>query len=377
MERADHASGLAMNRRGIARFCAGLIAMLFPAGVRAATAQSVRGTEGATGVLRVDDHGMTLAERTIPWPQSISPQARAALQAAARRPAPPFPDPSDSDGWRNLVAQIDRDMAAYLPKPDPTVTVVTETLAGATVHRARPHALDVADRRLYIDIHGGGLVSGGGDFCKAGAVREAALHGVEVLSIDYRMPPGHRYPVALDDCFAVYAAEVKRRGADRIIVGGGSAGGYLTAALMLRARDAGLPLPRAALLLSPRVDMTESGDTVATLMDIDPVLKGRLAATALLYAGGHDLRDPYLSPLFGDLKGLPPTLLQSGTRDLYLSNTVRMHRALRKAGVAAQLHVFEAMPHGRFFGGAPEDAALDQELKAFVSAHWQPLEDSA
>lgn len=80
--------------------------------------------------------------------------------------------------------------------------------------------------------------------------------------------------------------------------------------------------------------------------------------------------DPHLSPLFGDLRGFPPTLLQSGTRDLYLSNAARMHRALRAAGVPAELHVFEAMPHGRFFGGAPEDAELDRELKAFVSAHW-------
>lgn len=88
--------------------------------------------------------------------------------------------------------------------------------------------------------------------------------------------------------------------------------------------------------------------------------------TNLLYANGADLRDPLVSPLFGDLSGFPPTLLQSGTRDLFLSTTVRLHRALRRAGVAAELHVFEAMPHGGFGGGTPEDAELRAEVTGFV-----------
>jgi len=348
----------AIGRRDAAKAIGAATAGLaFAASIRAQAAPP-----GAGGIISVDAQGMTLGARTIPWPQSVSPQAQAALRAAAARPVPPFPDPA----WRALVAQADSAMAAYIAPPDPAMPIVTGRLAGVTVYRARPAGLAAGDHRLYLDIHGGGLIFGGGAFCRAGAGREAALHGVEALAIDYRMPPDHLYPAALDDCFAVYRAEVQRRGAENIIVGGGSAGGYLTAALMLRARDAGLPMPRAALLMSPRVDMTEGGDTISTLMDIDPVLKGRLAATATLYADGHDLRHPYLSPLFGDLRGFPPTLLQSGTRDLYLSNTVRMHRALRQAGVEAELHVFEAMPHGRFFGGAPEDG----ELRRFVAAHW-------
>ncbi|CUX70646.1 Esterase (fragment) [Agrobacterium sp. NCPPB 925] len=78
----------------------------------------------------------------------------------------------------------------------------------------------------------------------------------------------------------------------------------------------------------------------------------------------------YLSPLFGDLRGFPPTFLQTGTRDLFLSNTVRMHRALRKAGVETELHVFEAMPHGGFMGGTPEDQELEAEIHRFVMANW-------
>jgi acetyl esterase/lipase len=95
-----------------------------------------------------------------------------------------------------------------------------------------------------------------------------------------------------------------------------------------------------------------------------------LMAANRLYADGHDLADPYLSPLFGDFaRGFPRTFLQAGTRDLFLSNTVRMHRALRRAGIAAELHVFEAMPHGGF-GGAPEDDELNAEVRAFVASCW-------
>jgi acetyl esterase/lipase len=200
-------------------------------------------------------------------------------------------------------------------------------------------------------------------------VRDAAQFGVEVAAIDYRMPPDHPYPAALDDCVAVYAAEVARRGARNIIVGGGSAGGNLAAALMLRAKAQGLPMPAALMLMSPEVDLTESGDSFEVLMGIDPVLKSRLTETIALYADGHPLDDPLLSPLFGDLAGFPPTLLQSGTRDLFLSNTVRMHRRLRQAGVAAELHIFEAMPHGGFFAG-PEDEDKDREVAHFVATHW-------
>jgi acetyl esterase/lipase len=93
--------------------------------------------------------------------------------------------------------------------------------------------------------------------------------------------------------------------------------------------------------------------------------------TNLLYAAGHDLTDPYLSPLFGDFKtGFPPTILCTGTRDLFLSNTVLLHRKLRAAGIPADLHVFEAAGHGMFLGAAPEDRELDREIRAFVDAHW-------
>jgi monoterpene epsilon-lactone hydrolase len=319
--------------------------------------------------MTVSDEGITLGERRIPWPQSISPAARAALQAAAMRASPPYPDADDIDGWHRLIAEVNAGMAALYKRSGAGIPVETATLAGAVVHRARPAGLKADDRRLYLDLHGGGLVFGSGDFCKAGAVHAAELHGVESLAVDYRMPPDHPYPAGLDDCLAAYAVEVERRGAQNIVVGGGSAGAYFAAALLLRARDEGLPMPAGAVLLTPKLDMTESGDTFETLMGLDAVLQRRLTECIEIYAGGADLTHRYLSPLFGDVSAFPPTLLQSGTRDLYLSNAVRMHRKLRQAGVAAELHVFEAMPHGGFFAG-PEDEDKDAEIAQFVAARW-------
>jgi monoterpene epsilon-lactone hydrolase len=224
------------------------------------------------------------------------------------------------------------------------------------------------DDPVYLDLHGGALIVGGGEACRIMAQIGAGQVGIPTWSVDYRMPPDHPYPAALDDCVAVYQYLLEDHPPERIVVGGSSAGGNLAAALVLRVRDEGLPLPAALVLLSPEADLTESGDTFHTNLGVDTVLTGSLAGSIALYAGGHDLCDPYLSPLFGDFTPpFPRTFLQSGTRDLFLSNTVRMHRQLRAAGVDAELHVFEAMPHGGFFG-SPEDEELAVELRRFVAS---------
>jgi acetyl esterase/lipase len=183
------------------------------------------------------------------------------------------------------------------------------------------------------------------------------------------MPPLHPYPAALDDCLTVYRHALEERPSTRIVVSGVSSGGNLAAALVLRAKDEGLPMPAALVLLTPELDLTESGDSFQTNHGIDILTP--LMPINRLYANGHDLAHPYLSPLFGDLTGFPPTFLQTGTRDLFLSNTVRMHRRLRAAGVASELHVFEAMPHGGFGGHTPEDLDLAAEVKRFEEQHLQ------
>jgi acetyl esterase/lipase len=128
-------------------------------------------------------------------------------------------------------------------------------------------------------------------------------------------------------------------------------------------------MPAVCALHSPASDATESGDSIHTNTVLDVVLKRPLPKIYRLYANGHDLKNPLISPLYADFsKGFPPTILTTGTRDLLLSSTVLLHRALRRAGIKAELHVFEAMTHAPFFG-APEEMELDAEIVGFILAH--------
>ncbi|WP_277981098.1 alpha/beta hydrolase [Sphingomonas phyllosphaerae] len=322
--------------------------------------------------MSTDERSLRLKARTIPAPISISVEARAALERLIGTDGVPLnalfelPAHDDGAGWEKIKAAVDTNYARILAAAAdaPTAAIATTRLEGALVHVATPAAPIAADA-IYLELHGGALVFGGGEACRHGARVQADQLGLTVWSIDYRLAPEHRYPAALDDCVAAYRAALDRRPAHRIVVGGRSAGGNLAAAMLLRARDEGLPMPAALVLLSPEVDLTESGDSFAVNAGVDVVLPGSLMASNLLYAGGTDLEDPYLSPLFGDVTGFPPALLLTGTRDLFLSNTVRMHRSLLAAQVSAELHVFEAMPHGGF-GGAPEDRAASREVTRFV-----------
>lgn len=321
--------------------------------------------------------GVAVPQRTIRFPSSISTAARTALEQLVGADGNPLnaafvmPGPDDHDGWPRMKAAVDgkyadavKGLAGQLRS-----TVETVRIGSATVHVATPETLSNADR-AYIDLHGGALVFGGGEACRAGARMQADQHSVKCYGVDYQTPPEHPYPAALDDAVSAYRYVLERHRPEDIVIGGRSAGGNLAVAALLRARDEGLPFPAGLVLLSPQVDLTESGDSFETNRLVDLVLPGSLMSCNLLYAAGADLSQPYISPLFGDLTGFPPTFLQSGTRDLFLSNTVRMHRALRRAGVTAELHVFEAMPHGGFGGATPEDLELQDEINHFVRLRW-------
>jgi len=310
--------------------------------------------------------------RTIPVPTSVSAEAQQFLGAGfGMAEGAPSPAVNDLDGWRTLIEASNAGVAAMFDMrtagKHPTVEVLT--VGDVPVYAVTPeHWSSADDIGIYLDVHGGAFTMGYGDACRAMTKLTAEQTQMRTWGVDYRTPPDHRFPAALDDCVAVYRRLLDVEPPERIVVGGQSAGGNLAAALVLRARDDGLPLPAALVLLTPEVDLTESGDSFATMLGIDPVLTSSLADSIALYAGDHDLTDPYLSPLFGDFTGFPPTMLQAGTRDLFLSNAVRLHRAMRSAGVDAEPHVFEAMPHGGFFG-APEDDELAWEVARFVRAH--------
>jgi epsilon-lactone hydrolase len=320
-----------------------------------------------------------LPARDIPVPSSISEQAQAMLALGPMVPEAEYPPLDDHDAWRAMIAERESMVLKMLTgvrrgaaeAGTPLALQVDEIDPGGfPVYVILPAGVAPEDRRVYLDIHGGSWIQGGGEVCRATALRTAPMYGARVWAVDYRMPPDHPYPTPLEDCLAAYRALLGERSPAEIIVGGTSAGGNLAAALVLRARDEGLPLPAAVLLNTPATDLTGAGDTWQTNRGLDTVLTGDSQAAILLYAAGGDLRDPYISPLFGDLKGFPPTMLTSGTRDRLLSDTVRMHRALRAAGIPAELHVVEAAGHGRFLGMAPEDRAMVAETRRFLGDHW-------
>ncbi|KQS54772.1 esterase [Geodermatophilus sp. Leaf369] len=302
-----------------------------------------------------------------PAPAHLSEQAQAFL--ANPRPDSAVPAPEDLEAWAAQAAGIEAyfvSMFAGMPLP---VTETETQIGSAHVYVLQPDGLPEGDTGpLMLNVHGGGLVYGGGRACAlTGAVQALSL-GMTTWSLDYRMAPQHPYPAGLDDAMAAYRAMLEVRDPADLFISGGSAGANIAAALLVRAKDEGLPMPAAAVLTTPEVDLTESGDTFTVLDGVDNML-GSLMPVNLMYADGNDLAHPYLSPLFADLTGFPPTFLQSGTRDLFLSNTVRFHRALLAAGVPTELHVFEAMPHGGFGGSSPEDADLSATVRTFVDAH--------
>lgn len=317
----------------------------------------------------------TVRQIRPPAPTSVSEEARAylSLPSAFASLQESEPDLDDVEGWERLIEARDLpvvQMFAPLMPPEGVLARGGIDIDGVKTFVLRPAGVtDNSDGPLYLEIHGGGLIQCGGDLAWMMAV-PAALGREGVTWVpDYRMPPRHPYPAALDDCMTIYRRALEERDPSQIIVCGASAGGNLAAAMLLRAKDEGLPMPAAAVLLTPELDLTESGDSFRTNLGID--LMGSLMSANLLYAKGRDLAHPYLSPLFGDVTGFPPTFLQTGTRDLFLSNTVRMHRKLLAAGVPVELHVFEAMPHGSFGGQSPEDIELRAETRRFENQHLQ------
>jgi acetyl esterase/lipase len=321
-----------------------------------------------------EDNALHLPAQTIPVPKLISSQAQAFLEAAARRirhaatsPAPTA-EPTQEQNAANALAFLEP-LARRFDGTSETIDLPH----GARLYRTTPTTRLARQAEVaYYDIHGGGFTSGGGTMCQVLSKLRAMDYGVEVFAIDYRLAPHHPYPAALDDCLAGWRHVLTRYDAGNVVLSGASAGGNLAAALMLRARDEALPLAAALMLMTPAMDLTDSGDSRHTNRFLDTTLYGGGDQGPKYYLGQSDPRHPYLSPLFGTFdRHWPPTLLTSGTRDLLLSDTVLMHRALRRAGIRAELHITEAGPHGGFMGTAPEDAEIIGECRRFAYDAWR------
>ena len=204
---------------------------------------------------------------------------------------------------------------------------------------------DAALALLY--LHGGGYVIGSASGYRSLAAELGRAAGAVTYAIDYRLAPEHRFPAAIDDSVTAYRALLAQGIApSRIVLAGDSAGGGLTLAVLLALRDAGLPMPASALLISPWADLTGSADTLASKAPEDPALTADgLHVSAERYLATADPRDPRASPIFADLKGLPPLFVQVGTAEILLDDAVAIARAAGMAGVELQLSIWPDMIH--------------------------------
>ncbi len=261
----------------------------------------------------------------------LSPRARA--QLAGTPPVTRYPARTDRAGWERLVEEFDTQAGLDLPLAAPAGPTARRRIGAADVYISSPVASDVPTDATVLAFHGGGLIFLGGHLVEYLSRIEAAVCRRRTWAVDYRMPPQYPYPAGVADGLAAYRALVTEQPTTKVVVYGTSAGGNVALATVLQARAEGLPMPTAMVLLSPEVDLTESGDSFTTLAGLDPTLSS-LREVNELYAGDLPLDHPGVSPLFGDFTGLPTVFVQSGTRDLFLSNAVRLHRRLQDAGVA-------------------------------------------
>jgi acetyl esterase/lipase len=328
------------------------------------------------GALALEGGERKSPARDIPLPSAdVSPAMQALIGAPLQGTWNEHP--KDAAAWKKLIDARAEAVAKTLPDLRAKLGVKVEPtrIGGVNAYIVTPNDLPEANRnRLLVHVHGGGYVFFPGESGTREAILMAGYGKFKVISIDYRMPPDHPYPAAMDDAMAVWKEVVKTNDPKKMAIFGTSTGGGMTLAMVLRARKEGLPLPAATAPGTPWSDMTKTGDTFFTNEMIDNILvsnDGWLGDAAKLYAGGTDLKDPQLSPIYGDYAGFPPTILTSGTRDLFLSNTVRVHRKLRQAGVVSELHVFEGQSHAQYAGDpyAPETKEHFAELAAFFDKH--------
>jgi epsilon-lactone hydrolase len=287
----------------------------------------------------------------------VTAEQRENLEAVLRQNA--FPPDSDIREQRRLM----KELASAQPLA-PDVTVTGSALGG--VPTAEITIDGVEPRHVVLYFHGGVYVLGDA-FQPANLASQVARRiRAKVISVDYRLAPEHPYPAAVDDALAAYEALVHNGTAPSdVVLAGESAGGGLATATMVNARDRGLPLPAAAFALSPYVDLTLAGTTIDTKSAADPVLSREILEPRVAdYAAGGDPALGLISPIFADLSGLPPLLIQAGSDEVLLDDAIRLAQRAATADVEVDLQVTPRVPHV-FQGFYP---ILDEAIEALDSA---------
>ena len=314
---------------------------------------SIAGSGNAQSAVGDPDHasfdpdGTAHITRVVPMPSTVSPGGQRWLkeiEAEAAQPHDLAERRKRTDEWR---ARDSAEAKRLYP-----VNVQEATTGGVRTDIITPLAMPEENKkRVLINIHGGGFITDSGSLIEG--VPICNLTKTKVVSVYYRLAPEHPFPAAVDDIVAVYKEILKSYKPQNIGIFGTSAGAVLTAEVAVKLKQLGFPLPAALGVFSGLADFSRTADSQQLFSlngfsgDIAP--QNANATHDPDYVGKTDPRDPVLSPLFADLHGFPPTLLVTGTRDLLLSNTSIFHLALLRAGVDAQLLVFEAMPHAFWY----------------------------
>jgi len=255
-----------------------------------------------------------------------------------------------------------------LLKPEPfkvprSVRITPKEVAGVPGEWVEAQGSGVT--MLY--LHGGGYVA-----CTVKTHRPItagfAQHGFRVFAPEYRMAPEHLFPAAVDDAVAVYRG-LREQGFSKIVVSGDSAGGGLALAMMLSLRDTGDELPAAAVLFSPWTDLAATGETLRTNDDRCALFRGgKIGPGALYYLGTADPKNPLASPLYGDLKGLPPMLIHVGENEVLLDDSRRFADRAKAAGVKADIKIWPVVPHDwQLVPAMPEAKQSMREAAEFLS----------
>lgn len=230
---------------------------------------------------------------------------------------------------------------------------------------------DIENQRTILFLHGGAYIAGSIKTAQYHAVQISKVSKARVLIIDYRLAPEYQFPAALDDAINTYQwlIDVKGIPHDKLIISGVSSGGGLTIATLLKIREMGIDMPKAAVCISPWVDLTFTGETFKKRAKIDPFLTpDELEFAANLYLGDRDPRDPFISPIYADLQGLPPLFIQAGTAEILYDDAVRLAKSAEKAGVDVKLDIWEDMIHAFpvFVSVAPESKQAIERIGNFI-----------
>jgi monoterpene epsilon-lactone hydrolase len=228
---------------------------------------------------------------------------------------------------------------------------LSEDVRLASTEVAGVPALDITvglneTEHVILHLHGGFYRLGSARASAGLAAGIARYAGADAVALDYRLAPEHPFPAAVDDALAAYRALLERHPAERIAFSGESAGGGLVLATLLRARDAGLPMPAAAVVMSPWTDMTMSGRSIADKADADPIIDAtNLRSARSDYIGDGDATDPLVSPALADLHGLPPLLVQVGSYEVLLDDAMLLAAAAARDDVEVVLQVESRLTH--------------------------------